>query len=80
VVLCHVCISAMKSKGVEKDKSDSSFLYTGFKNWKDTTVAFNSTTHKVELQLLIYQLLMEMLVKCYPLTMLKRRKTTSSVC
>ena len=57
VVLCHVCISAMKTKGMEKGKSDSSFLFTGFKNWKDTTVAFkehqSSATHKTALQLVI---------------------------
>jgi len=51
------CISTMKSKGMEKGKSDSLFLYTGFKNWKDATVAFkehqSSTIHKTALQLVV---------------------------
>ena len=55
--MCHVCIKAMKYKGMEKGKSDSSFLYTGFKNWKDGTVAFkdhqSSSTHKTALQLVV---------------------------
>jgi len=38
VILCHVCISAMKTKGMEKSKSI--VLFTGFKNWRDATVAF----------------------------------------
>jgi len=42
----------MKSEGVEKGGSDSPFLHTGFKNWKDATVAFY-------IWLLIYQLLMK---------------------
>ena len=57
VVLCHVCITAMKNKGMEKGNSDSSFLFAGFKNWKDGTVAFkdhqSSATHKTALQLVV---------------------------
>ena len=54
---------------MEKGKSDSSFLFTGFKNWKDGTVAFkehqSSATHKTAFQLVvdIPATIMEMLVK-----------------
>ena len=57
VVLCHVCITAMKNKGMEKGNSESSFLFTGFKNWKDATVVFKdhqaSAAHKTALQLVV---------------------------
>ena len=32
VILCHVCITAIKSKGMEKRNSDPSFISSGFKN------------------------------------------------
>ena len=31
-------LTAMKNKGMEKDNSNSSFLFVGFKNWEDGTV------------------------------------------
>ena len=57
VVLCHVYITAIKKKGMEKSNSEFSFLFTGFKNWKDGTVAFKdhqaSAAHKTALQLVV---------------------------
>ena len=57
VILCHICITAMKNKGMEKGNSESSFLFTGFKNWKYATVAFKdhqaSAAHKTALQLVV---------------------------
>ena len=57
VVLCHVCITAMKNKGMQKGNSESSFVFAGFKNWKDGTVAFKdhqaSAAHKTALQLVV---------------------------
>ena len=43
---------------MEKGNSESSFLFTGFKNWKDGTVAFKDhqaslAAHKTALQLVI---------------------------
>jgi len=66
---------------MEKGKSDSSFLYTGLKNWKYTTVTFKEhqllITHKILLQFIVKMNDELMLVKYYPQAMLKRKETTS---
>ena len=85
VVLCHVCITAMKKKGMEKGNSESSFLFTDFKNWKDGTIAFKghqaSAAHKTVLQWSsIYHLRTLMLINCYLRNMYKTKELTSSVC
>ena len=47
----------MKKKRMEKGNSESSFLFTDFKNWKDGTIAFKghqaSAAHKTALQLVV---------------------------
>ena len=57
VVFCHVCITAMKHKGMKQSRGDSSFTNVGFKNWKDATISFrdhqSSVTHKTALQLVV---------------------------
>ena len=68
VILCHVCIIAIKSKGMEKRNSNPSFITSGFKNWKDGTVALKiiSPQYLIKLLciwLLIYLLLMLVSVK-----------------
>ena len=40
VVFCHVCITAMKHKGMEQSRGDYAFTRVGFKNWKDATISF----------------------------------------
>ena len=57
VVFCHVCITAMKHKGMEESRGDYSFTHVGFKNWKDATISFrdhqSSAVHKTALQLVV---------------------------
>ena len=53
LVFCHTCVTACKTGKLRLSKGnvkDSAFLFAGFSNWKDATVAFGSheksTTHK----------------------------------
>ena len=57
VVFCHVCVSALKSKRMERSRGDLAFTSNGFKNWKDTTISFKnheaSASHKEALQVVM---------------------------
>ena len=57
VVFCHVCVSALKSKRMERSKDDLAFTSNGFKNWKDATISFKnheaSASHKEALQMVM---------------------------
>ena len=41
VVFCHVCVVALQSKKIKRQKGDPSFVSKGFSTWKKATVAFN---------------------------------------
>ncbi len=51
VVFCHVCVSALKSKRMERSRGDLAFISNGFKDWKDAPISFKnheaSASHKV---------------------------------
>ena len=57
VVFCHVCVSALKSKKMERSRGDLAFTSKGFKNWKDATISFKnheaSASHKDALQVVV---------------------------
>ena len=57
VVFCHVCVSALKSKRMERSRGDLAFTSNGFKNWKDATISFKnheaSASHKEALQVVM---------------------------
>ena len=57
VLLCHVCVSALKSKRMERSRGDLAFTSNGFKNWKDATIGFKnheaSASHKEALQVVM---------------------------
>ena len=53
LAFCHTCISAFRTGKLKRSSGnvkDSAFLFAGFSNWKDATVAFvtheKSATHK----------------------------------
>ena len=53
LIFCHTCISAFKTGKLKLSTGnvkDLAFLFVGFSNWKDATVAFvsheKSATHK----------------------------------
>ena len=60
LAFCNTCITALKTGKMSVSKGnvkDLAFLYTGFSNWKDTTVAFGSheksATHKIAVETVI---------------------------
>ena len=57
VLLCHVWVSALKSKRMERSRGDLAFTSNGFKNWKDATIGFKnheaSASHKEALQVVM---------------------------
>ena len=57
VVFCHVCVSALKSKRMERSRGNLAFTSNGFKNWKDATISFKnheaSASHKEALQVVM---------------------------
>ena len=57
VVLCHVCVSALKSKRMDQSRSDPAFTSKDLKNWMDATVSFKnhevSASHKEALQVVV---------------------------
>ena len=52
-----MCVSALKSKRMERSRGDLAFTSNGFKNWKDATISFKnheaSASHKEALQLVM---------------------------
>lgn len=57
VVFCHVCVTALKRKGMGQSRGDNAFTHVGFKNWKDATIAFrdheSSAIHKSAMELVV---------------------------
>ena len=52
-----MCVSALKSKRMERSRGDLAFTSNGFKNWKDATISFKnheaSASHKEALQVVM---------------------------
>ena len=52
-----MCVSALKSKRLERSRGDLAFTSNGFKNWKDATISFKnheaSASHKEALQVVM---------------------------
>ena len=52
-----MCVSALKSKRMERSRGDIAFTSNGFKNWKDATISFKnheaSASHKEALQVVM---------------------------
>ena len=57
VVFCHVCVSALKTKKMDRSRGDLAFTSKGFKNWKDATISFlnheASASHKDAMQVVV---------------------------
>lgn len=55
VVFCHVCVSALKSKKMDRSQGDLAFTSKGY--WKDATISFKnheaSTSHKDAMQVVV---------------------------
>ena len=54
VVFCYVCVSALKSKRMDRSRDNLAITSNGFNNWKDATISFKnyeaSASHKEALQ------------------------------
>ena len=52
-----MCVSALKSKRMERSRGDLAFTSNGFKNWKDATISVKnheaSASHKEALQVVM---------------------------
>ena len=53
----YVCVSALKSKRMDRSRDNLAFTNNGFKNWKDATISFKnhkaSASHKEALQVVM---------------------------
>ena len=52
-----MCVSALKSKRMDRSRGNLAFTSNGFKNWKDATISFKiheaSASHKEALQVVM---------------------------
>ena len=57
VVFCYVCVSALKSKRMDRSRDNLAVTSNGFKNWKDATISFKpheaSASRKEALQVVM---------------------------
>ncbi|KAI6656188.1 hypothetical protein LOD99_1521 [Oopsacas minuta] len=77
VVFCHLCVKSLQKKKMTAKKADPSFTQKGFSYWKDATIAFKSTRHRIVTRKLLrcqllYLVLALMLRKCFHLRIVSK--------